>query len=439
MSSSSPPPSSPPPADPDELTALDVLDRDAALVRAAARTLSAPVDNCSRVRLRPHAQEVYSCLDCCFPALVCYACFVRCHTRHDAVHLGVRRNFLCQCVAIPDSKCELAARCSDSAQHLSHSNSFDKDVFLGLFCFCKTKYKDDDEPADSFMLQCCLCENWFHDRCIKDCPDENSVGEFICKNCVAANLFLWLYSDQSVSEKFEFIVDSPSQENNSAEKTKIEQQAPAATATATPPVLLTPSRTKRPGEDTPLSNGKLSAKRRSLCLTPRANVVTTPAPAMKTANVVDAAKQGSPLESCKLSRSIASFESEPSSTAKSANLFCFDDWKTDLCRCSACMSHYEAAGLIHLVEKSESDDAEEPEADADAGKSLFEMGMKALDKLPRMKALDGVYAYERMAAFSKEYLRRFAEEGRVVTKEDIEEMFEELKRATEKDGVGVPL
>ncbi|KAJ3200356.1 hypothetical protein HDU82_008982 [Entophlyctis luteolus] len=160
---------------------------------------------------------------------------------------------------------------------------------------------------------------------------------------------------------------------------------------------------------------------------------------MKTANVVDAAKQGSPLESCKLPRPIASFESEPSSTAKSANLFCFDDWKTDLCRCSACMSHYEAAGLLHLVEKSESDDAEEPEADADAGKSLFEMGMKALDKLPRMKALDGVYAYERMAAFSKEYLRRFAEEGRVVTKEDIEEMFEELKRATEKDGVGVPL
>jgi len=69
----------------------------------------------------------------------------------------------------------------------------------------------------------------------------------------------------------------------------------------------------------------------------------------------------------------------------------------------------------------------EPPEDPDSTTSLEELGMRALNNLPREKALDGIRAYNDMRDDLLSYLRPFAAEGRVVGENDMKEFFEQRK------------
>lgn len=128
-------------------------------------------------------QELYACQTCYRetgkPNAICYACSIKCHTSHDLVELFTKRGRTCDCgtsrivgpciVRYPnwsnlllDSKMkkEFEPDIPDSNNKYGHN-------FKGLFCSCNTPY---NPLTDSNMLQCILgvqCdEDWYHEECI---------------------------------------------------------------------------------------------------------------------------------------------------------------------------------------------------------------------------------------------------------------------------------
>lgn len=70
----------------------------------------------------------------------------------------------------------------------------------------------------------------------------------------------------------------------------------------------------------------------------------------------------------------------------------------------------------------------EPASDDDAGSSLLEAGTSALHKLPRQQAIDGMAAYNQIKDKLSAFLKPFAEDGKVVTDQDVTGFFEEMKK-----------
>ncbi|KAJ3122958.1 hypothetical protein HK100_011783 [Physocladia obscura] len=428
------------------VTAVDFLIEQQALEAEAALALPDCIDRCSLTR---QTQKAYSCLTCsesrtigvnsasissasnvnstsstkadantgCTstldpPVAVCYACFVQCHTKHSVIELGLRRDFICCCAAY--SVCELIsskAVLPTDYSPTAYNNSIDHDVFAGRFCYCKATYDHATEPENSFMLQCVLCENWIHDRCIKNCPDEDEFDEFICKNCVAENQFLGFYNN--LSDSFCFVGEEDEDARNSQGRLESSSETEIP---ATP--------TKKRNISTPLSSQKRRQTSNILSRDPASPIKYK----MPTAIFVEnySSSSYSKQSGCKLPQSILSISAESPIISSPQHLFCFDGWRGDLCHCATCTQYYVEKNLTHLIADDET--GVHTTNDADAHKSLLEIGMDALNKIPRVKAIEGVHAYERMASFSKTYFKKFAEEGRIVTKNDIDAMFEELKK-----------
>ncbi|TPX66784.1 hypothetical protein CcCBS67573_g07702 [Chytriomyces confervae] len=427
------------------VTAVAFLEEQQRLVAEAAEALPHAIDTCSFAR-GPLTQSVYSCRTCTKDSStvnrtgtegkndaesaaigVCYACFVQCHTTHDVVELFERRNFTCDCgTRKAIVKCCLQ---KSSIGEVNELNTYD-DTFKGIFCYCKELYDYEKEAvANSVMLQCCLCEDWFHDRCIKNCLPEGEFDEFMCKNCVGTHPFLKYY-DSVISESG---LNPPSnafffvrEDENATERDNSDSNAQASDACVSTPVKL-----KRKSQDSENSQSGSALKRRVL------SSQADHQPSSPLASIIPSPHDCEALP-CKLSTLISSIPkpSDPPVT----HLFCGDGWRDDLCRCSDCMAHYKTVKIDHLLQerKAPSGTPSTPggtavlnllRPDVDASKSLHEIGMEALNRVPRAKAIEGVMAYERLAEFSKQFFRKFAEEGRVVTKNDIDTLFAELKNS----------
>jgi E3 ubiquitin-protein ligase UBR7 len=131
-------------------------------------------------------QLVYSCITCAGikggPVGVCYACFVSCHTNHQVHELFYRRSFTCDCGTDRSSiGCSLSGSTSE-VRASSLENKYN-DNFSGINCYCKLYHEDGKETRE--MIQCIICEDWFHDDCIG--PEEEShvdADDFLCQGCI---------------------------------------------------------------------------------------------------------------------------------------------------------------------------------------------------------------------------------------------------------------
>ena len=60
------------------------------------------------------------------------------------------------------------------------------------------------------------------------------------------------------------------------------------------------------------------------------------------------------------------------------------------------------------------------------GGSQYEEGMKALSEMDRVKQVEAIEGYNSMKSNLMEYLKKFAENGKVVREEDIQEFFQQM-------------
>lgn len=115
---------------------------------------------------------------------ICYSCSIQCHTSCDIVELFTKRNFTCDCGTDRDEKqdtnefrCQLRKNREPDVASLQNVYGHN---FCGLFCSCNEEY---DPDASAVMLQCVLgaeCnEDWYHDYCIvgKRKPETKSKSD----------------------------------------------------------------------------------------------------------------------------------------------------------------------------------------------------------------------------------------------------------------------
>jgi len=57
------------------------------------------------------------------------------------------------------TKCQLHEIIVDQNTENSYTHNFD-----GLYCWCQKTY---DHDSNDVMIQCIMCQDWFHDTCIQ--------------------------------------------------------------------------------------------------------------------------------------------------------------------------------------------------------------------------------------------------------------------------------
>lgn len=187
-------------------------------------------------------QALYACLTCRSQSVngldvdkddesslagVCLACSYKCHEGHSLVELYTKRNFRCDC---GNSKFAGIRKCTLIAAKdpTNDGNAYNQN-FTGLYCVCKRPYPDPEDDVNDEMVQCALCEDWYHFRHLanKISVPEN-YSELICQLCVEKYHFLKYYTNLIHGYLTEEVVDV---EGTSSEcklpKTKIEDKLAA--------------------------------------------------------------------------------------------------------------------------------------------------------------------------------------------------------------------
>jgi len=119
---------------------------------------------------------------------ICYGCAVHCHDGHDLIELYTKRNFCCDC---GNSKFERKCSLYEEKQSLNARNVYNHN-FAGLYCSCNKPYPSDDDD-DGEMLQCVVCEDWFHGKHL-DCELPSQFAEMVCIGCANRLPFLAAYT-----------------------------------------------------------------------------------------------------------------------------------------------------------------------------------------------------------------------------------------------------
>lgn len=146
-------------------------------------------------------QAIFSCLTCTPEgnAGLCTACSLACHDGHEVVELWTKRNFRCDC---GNSKFgEFFCKLLPSKDVENPRNSYNQN-FRGFYCSCGRPFPDPDAEDQVEMIQCCVCEDWFHnehlglespDMIPRDEEGDPIYEDFICQACASSCSFLKHY------------------------------------------------------------------------------------------------------------------------------------------------------------------------------------------------------------------------------------------------------
>ncbi|CAN6987107.1 hypothetical protein IGI04_001355 [Brassica rapa subsp. trilocularis] len=354
-------------------------------------------DECTYPKGYMKRQAIFSCITCTPEgnAGVCTACCLTCHDGHELLELWTKRNFRCDC---GNSKFgTLACKLLPGKDVENSENSYNHN-FKGLYCSCDKPYPDPNGEEHGEMIQCCICEDWFHEEHLSlkssdgvssQIPrDEEGVPvyeDFICQNCSPVCSFLTLYPEKLwVAAK----VDSNGSANACADTTESNQ-----TSTATEPV--------QPENSTEAEKSVLRGCSEKL-----------------------ADSEPFPAAGCAISKGLTScpeFEKKP--------LFVTKNWRNMLCKCEKCLEMYSERKVSYLLDAEDTIAEYENKAKEKRTEKLEKQEGEALDHFNNLDHVTKVELSHGIKDF-KEGFRSLLESvgtSRAITSEDVEEMFSKLK------------
>lgn len=467
-------------------TAQDYIASQLRLEADAREALPYQFDACTKP-LGPLRQSVFACLTCTpppasihqqfTPAGVCYSCSISCHGEHDLVELFTKRDFVCDCgttrFGMSNTPCALRVNTATgkkgnvSGEEAWAGNKYNQN-FQGKFCGCGEAY--DPEKEKGTMFQCLglgtvedggCGEDWWHPECLmglprvqpenkstketngsldtvqeegedvaqqsttnvtleedtqKDdpplpdgFPDEEAFDHLICYKC--ADAFPWIKRYAGTSG---FLPAVPAS-RTTAEASNNSTKSPSVTVLSSDDIHKGNTEPKKRKADEDFEESQDSAKR------VKADESGQPPPANSPSNDVLTPKHASLCPP------------QPGSVS----LFLKEDFRDYLCRCSECFP--QLARHKQLLEEEET--YEPPLSETDGGDnenssmagrsvnsgSLLERGEAALSNMDRVRAIEGVMAYNHVKEKVKEFLAPFAESGQAVGAEDIKAYFAKLR------------
>lgn len=403
-------------------------------------------------------QQVFACLTCRAkdkqPSGICYSCSIQCHSDHDLVELFTKRNFRCDCGTTRMASfggCNLRKN-FDSLDTPADTNVYNHN-FEGKFCVCDREYVPEKE--EGVMFQCLVgdaCgEDWFHEECILGIP-YGSVDRSKAKEETRAvtapthpegvNVFDQLESAHSEDVKAPDVVKEESEQA----RTEGDEDGEPLDEDATLDGL--------PNEDEFVAfvcwrcvdkhRQEFGALRR-LPGTVVASVVRGDFSSIEdrkarlqtqessTKRQLDETEADSTTKKIKSEDGTAASASITTATTtaniepnaeSSYSLFLADGFQDIVKQCDQPDVKRLAAEFRCLAEEEE---VYEPPDDNDANSSLMDGGARALNQLPREQAIEGMHAYSMIRERLTSFLKPFAEQGRVVTKDDVDSFFADVK------------
>ncbi|KPP72419.1 putative E3 ubiquitin-protein ligase UBR7 [Scleropages formosus] len=344
---------------------VDVLEEDEELENEASAVLGgSDSEKCSYPEGYVKRQALYACNTCTpkggEPAGVCLACSYKCHEGHDLFELYTKRNFRCDCgnSKFKDFECKLYPE-----KDLLNSDNTYSHNFFGLYCTCDRPYPDPEDQIPDEMIQCVICEDWFHGRHLGcTVPESMELQEMVCEACMNKAPFLWIYAAHLAVPFLPLM------------KVKISETAAC----------------KRTHQE---MEGSTSKSKTNMTV-------------------------------CRLME----LQAKGLVHSREGATFWPYIWRSKLCACMNCKSAYDKAGIPFLLDESDTVLAYEnkgKKTEQEEGPHGRDPLMSALNTLNHVQQLEIIYEYNNMKTELKDYLQRFAAEGKVVTPEDIQRFFEE--------------
>ncbi|KAI9174542.1 hypothetical protein LWI28_018807 [Acer negundo] len=360
-------------------------------------------------------QAIFSCLTCTPEgnAGVCTACSLSCHDGHEIVELWTKRNFSCDC---GNSKFgEFFCKLLPSKDVENVQNSYNHN-FKGVYCTCNLPYPDPDVEEQVEMIQCCMCEDWFHEEHLglessneipRDEEGEPRYEDFICKACSAVCSFLTLYpqtiwaagvqcngtantnKDKDVMEDNPSACGSGKLENGTRSHTKDNVLADANSGSSSG------GKENIIGES---SNANIGS---DLCT-----------------------KDANSHINCLLG------DNQPADSIDSKPLFLSKNWRDILCRCEKCLDMYRQKQISYLLDKEDSIAEYERTAKQKREEKLQQQEgaeltlLNKLGHVEKMEILNGI-------ADMKDEFRTFLESfdpSNAITSADVHQIFENLAK-----------
>ena len=468
-------------------TAQDYIASQLSLEADAREALPYQFDTCTKP-LGPLRQSVYACLTCnpppaskyqqFTPAGVCYSCSISCHGEHNLVELFTKRDFVCDCgttrMSNSGTPCSLRLNVETSrkggvvGEEAREGNKYNQN-FEGKFCGCGEEY--DPEKEKGTMFQCLglgtvaeggCGEDWWHPECLLELPriphepkptsngnldtvkeedgdgaealtangeqrdeddpplppgfpHEDDFDHLICYKCV--NAFPWI-KQYANSEGFLTAKKSAAKEANGlahAANGTLPQTNGESGNVAADSANAASETKKRKAEDDPedsQDNKKVRADQ-----DPTNNSTTPSEP------------QGNGATPQPAKHTIL-----PPAPAENTTLFLTPNFRDHLCKCPTCfplLARHKS--LLEDEESYEPPLSESEDSAAGGGRrsvnsgSILERGEAALNNMDRVRAIEGVMAYNHVRDKVKDFLKPFAEEGRVVSAEEVRDYFAKLR------------
>lgn len=361
---------------------VDVLEEDEELEEEASAVLAgSDSDHCSYPQGYVKRQALYACSTCTPKGVeaagVCLACSYKCHEGHDLFELYTKRNFRCDCGNKKFT--ELQCKLHPDKDEVNNLNKYSHN-FYGVYCTCGRPYPDPDDQVEDEMIQCVVCEDWLHGRhlgCVV--PDCVELQEMICESCMNKNPFLWTYAAH-------FAVQ------HAAVQVKVEDE-------------LEDSKTNIPNNEKEDNDDDVKE------------------PSCKRSRVEEE-------PDCRL-RQLQAIDQK---RVQSGAVFWPPAWRSKLCSCNTCQERLSEANLSFLLDESDTVLTYENQGKSNEQRQQgHDPLMSALDNLNRVQQLEIIHGYNDMKAELKDFLQRFASDGKVVTPDDIRQFFEQQSRKRRRD------
>ncbi|KAI8964336.1 putative zinc finger in N-recognin-domain-containing protein [Daldinia sp. FL1419] len=469
----------------DSQTAADFI-RDQLQLEADAReALPYSIENCTKP-LGPLRQNVFACLTCNpppanpsdphNPAGVCYSCSVQCHGDHELVEIFQKRNFTCDCGTsrfTPDQKCTLRINPETNTKGGVHSEEPDPNNkynhnFRNRFCSCSIDYDPDKQVGT--MYQCLglgtqetggCGEDWYHPGCLvglgpnwyEKQEKQKAHAPKSNTNSINGNNTLPTISEDAAQE------NGTGQQTNDNQEAQEEDDDPAlpegfpaedafdhficykcvgaypwikryAGAPGFLPAVFfqkssdASSKKRGPEDDDAEEDGRRSKRVKS------ASEETQDTPPTTKVDESSLQEKGGDEKKEEPSTTECKLASLPPVPSGQFSLFAASDFRDQFCRCASCFPDLKAHP--QLLEEEEayepplSDGASEQGSTHGSG-SLYDRGESALKNVDRVRAIEGVMAYNHLKERLKPFFQQFAESGKAIGAEDIKEYFAKLR------------
>ncbi|KAJ7990746.1 hypothetical protein DPEC_G00290110 [Dallia pectoralis] len=380
------------------VTMQDILE-DEELHEAYAVLAGSDPDKCSYPQGYVKRQAVFACKTCTpsgmEPAGLCLACTNHCHDEHDIYELYTKRNFRCDCGN--DKFGEFNCLLNPDKDRQNIKNLYNHN-FHGCYCACDRPYPDTEDQVNEDMIQCIICEDWYHSRhlgCVVE--DSEELQEMICEPCMNKAPFLWTYAAHFAE---------PPVQNVSPCKEEVEEKVSEDD----------PFRRRNTGGEGSSTSPTCQKVGRAACKRTYLEMAGRAASPVKTVSPVKAV-------CCKLME----LKSQGVERARGGAVFWPYHWRDKLCTCISCKRVYVEAGVQFLLDESDTVLAYENRGSMEHGSAEFDsLLMSGLSNLGHVQQLEIVYMFNEMQMELMAFLRKIAEEGKVVTAEAIHQFFGEL-------------